>query len=440
MSATPPAASTGSHASTATQRAQSHPARPGAAKEGGGDLFSSLLALLSATRDAPALAADDSEALSELPGQGLPQASDAANNPLAALLGWPGAAPQTLAALPGSGAAPTAQALTGLAGNATAQAASAANGSATGLPLQGMTLLATPAAPDADTLAAIAEATASPPALTGDAAQPPAGSGIASGTAGARASVWRSTVGTAQAAASATAQALQTGPQAHGDKVQSAHQALVAQTRSTVALDERFGQAQASESPLAPAGGVAAAGSSAGTHAQGGGAGSPGAMPDTSTPDTAAERTELPGTDTAYADSARETDDTAAAHWGTPTLRHASLRVGEAGEDAIDIQLAMAGQELRVDFRTDSAEARASLTQDASGSLGELLQRSGIQLGSVSVGAQSQQQGEPGRAHEQPASPSLGRGRPATDNDAAGTPAPVVRPRSDGSRPLDLFV
>ena len=113
--------------------------------------------------------------------------------------------------------------------------------------------------------------------------------------------------------------------------------------------------------------------------------------------------------------------------------------MGEGTEDAIDIQLSLAGQEVRVDFRTDNAEARASLAQDASGSLGELLQRSGIQLGSVSVGAQSQQHGGNGRAPE-PTPSTLARGRPATGSETGTPAATVVRPRSDGSRPLDLFV
>lgn len=453
MSSTTSAAGAGTQASTASTRA--HPSRPGAAREGAGDLFSSLLALLSAGHDAPALATEDSDDGSELPGQARPITDEApGHDPLAALLGWPGAAAQPLAATPGGDSAPghaspTAPKPSAATASAPIQAPAAALPSAAasgppqpGLNLAGMTRLESPVSPDADTLTALGrtatgEARTSPNVLARDAAQPPAGSGIASGGAAARPNAWRSTVG---AAASVAAQAPQNSSAAGNDKVHSAHQAQVAQVRSTVALGERQGQLQASETPPAPAMGIAPAGHAADAQAQGGGSGSPGPGADADTPDAAAERIESPGTETAcQADSAREAEEITAAHWGTPHLRHASLRVGEAGETAIDIQLALAGQELHVDFRTDSADVRASLAQDARESLDDLLQHSGIQLGNMSVGAQSQQQGEHGRAPV-PAAPSLGRGHPAAASGATIGAAPAPRLRGDGSRPLDLFV
>lgn len=438
MSSSTPATSAGTHASTATTRTL--PARPGAA-QGGSDLFSSLLALLSATHDAPALAADEGAGGSERPGKGLPKASDAPeHNPLAGLLGWPGATPQTKAQAGGEavpiGAAPAVRLSAtpqdthsqpdplGTRAAATLQA----NPAPTQLDAsaQGLTLLETPAAPDASTLATLARAG------TGEATAKPKTPGSEAAT---RALAWRSTVG---AATGTSTPAPPNGQAAGTDKLPSAHPALLAQTRSTVALDERFGSTQDSETPLAATGVAASAGPATGGQSPGSGSGSPGAAPETHSPDTAAERHEQVGSDTAFADTAREADEMAQAHWGTPQLRHASLRVGEAGEDPIDIQLAMTGQELSVEFRTDSTEARASLAQDAGKSLGDLLQRSGIQLGNVSVGAQSQQQGEPGRA---PApTPSLGRGRPGGENEASAAPAATLRPRLDGSRPLDLFV
>src|SRR5690606_15270324 len=59
----------------------------------------------------------------------------------------------------------------------------------------------------------------------------------------------------------------------------------------------------------------------------------------------------------------REAEGPTVSHWGTQHLRHASLRVGEAGADAIDIQLSMKGQEVQVAFQSDNAEARASLRE-----------------------------------------------------------------------------
>ena len=124
-------------------------------------------------------------------------------------------------------------------------------------------------------------------------------------------------------------------------------------------------------------------------------------------------------------------------------LRHASLRVGENGEDAIDIQLALRGEQLNVDFRTDNAEARASLQSQASETLSDMLERGGIQLGQVSVGAQSQQSNRQGDAEARHTVPAAAR-RNATSATASGNDEglrPAAPPRrSDGSRPLDLFV
>lgn len=448
MSSTPPATSASNPAHTATARAQGHAVRSGAT-QGGSDLFSSLLALLSATHDAATLGATDGENSSEAPGEGLALGANAADhNPLAGLLGWPGATPQATAP-PGIEGMPASATPTGrqqanpsgsnsqaelpgskpeaatLAGRATVQADTTAQGPT----LQGMTLLEAPVAPDASTLAALGRA------ATGETMVKPKAFGS---EAAARPAAWRSTVGTATHVA---AQPLQHGQTAVSERMHSVHQALVAQTRSTVALDERFGLTQTSEAPLAAPGATAStgAGSATGGQPQGGDAGSPGAAPDNQSPDAVAERNEQPGSDTAFAANVPEAEEVVEAAWGAPTLRHASLRVGEAGEDAIEIQLALSGQELNVEFRTDNSEARASLAQDASQSLADLLERSGIQLGNVSVGAQSQQQGEPGRSPQ--SASNHPRGRAAASNDGAPATAPVEqRPRSDGSRPLDLFV
>lgn len=227
-----------------------------------------------------------------------------------------------------------------------------------------------------------------------------------------------------------------------------------APARSTVALHDRFGAsfgAAATAPESAPAGStvgwVSALSPGSGADARGASAtpsaGDPG--------DMGAEAAAADPADSLLAESQNSAADSAAqaaeaearqiSHWGTQTLRHASLRVGQEGEDAIDIRLSLAGQEVQVDFRTDSAEARASLQQHANESLAELLQRSGIQLGGVSVGAQGQGAAadagtsERGRSQSRPA-------RVAGTMPAADSPPPpaTVRPRADGSRPLDVFV
>ncbi|MBS3998574.1 MAG: flagellar hook-length control protein FliK, partial [Hydrogenophaga sp.] len=112
-----------------------------------------------------------------------------------------------------------------------------------------------------------------------------------------------------------------------------------------------------------------------------------------------------------------------------------------AGDEAIDIRLSLAGQAVQVDFLTDSAEVRTSLQQHAGEALAHLLQRSGMQLGGVSVGAQGQGSGTDPRGSERPRHPgrTAGVGGPAA---AAAEPTRrtgMASPRADGSQPLDVF-
>lgn len=132
-------------------------------------------------------------------------------------------------------------------------------------------------------------------------------------------------------------------------------------------------------------------------------------------------------------------------HWSTQQLRHAHLRLGDGGLDSLDIRLSMKGQDLSVDFRSDNAEIRQSLAQQANLSLASLLERSGIALADVSVGAQNRQPGGQGAASDQ-GQGSAQNGRGAIGRADGADPASAAQPlaqlamRADGSRPLDLFV
>lgn len=235
--------------------------------------------------------------------------------------------------------------------------------------------------------------------------------------------------------------------------------AQLAGVRSTVTLNDRFGHHLAGQGlgPIvareAVATGFASVQANSGTNGTTGAASVSGAVGGA---DASLAAGSASGADTAsggdHADDAHnaETDsqnlDASEAfteaegqqisHWGTQNLRHASLRVGQGGQDAIDIQLSVKGQEVQVDFRTDNADAQASLKNSADESLAEMLQRSGIHLAGVSVGAQ-------GQGSERKASTS--ESGPARTNRVDDTPMTPVVPRSaplrpDGSRPLDLFV
>lgn len=124
-------------------------------------------------------------------------------------------------------------------------------------------------------------------------------------------------------------------------------------------------------------------------------------------------------------------------HWGTPTLRQASVRVGDDPGQSIDIQLALQGDELRLDIRTDDSAAREALREQAQTALGDRLAQGGLQLGSVSVGAQSQGQGQ-GRDAPPQAMPTARQGL-ASEPTAVGE-APSGRTPSSGKPGLDLFI
>jgi flagellar hook-length control protein FliK len=412
---------------TANKPAQAN-ARANADKPAETDLFASLLSLVSDTHLAPAATTPtDTETASD----GEAPADDKAENPLAALFGW---------AMPAA-SAPTAAAPTGNGNNATEAKTTAAAPAPTaalgidkalaeaGVNIDGMTRV-DEAAP-APTAAALARAAAasrpafSPLHTSGTLAPQRAGDTTTHG--GAPAMVW------------------QRGAVSGTEALQQQHIDQHAQVRSTVALNERFGFSGTPElgaPPLREFGGSAA--SPGGPAALGAGLDASQTVNGASGADSAGgdnnrdgQTDQALGDAQAFADANAEAEGPTVSHWGTQHLRHASLRVGGEGTDAIDIQLSVKGQEVQVAFQTDSAEARASLRENAGQSLGDLLQRSGIQLGGVSVGGQGQAQGDGSQNPRASGLSTEALGR----TQAAAEPAsrPVSTPRADGSRPLDVF-
>ncbi|WP_439517880.1 flagellar hook-length control protein FliK [Hydrogenophaga sp.] len=405
------------------------------------DLFASLLGLVSDTHPAPDASA---AALDDTPAE-TPAPDGQEQNPLAALLAW--AAPAAAASAAGA-ASDKATANPPAVSTTTTAAAADPGWPARGRPedvgvdISGMTPVAQDAGVPAEVLPTPANpaTTAARPAFATAASRPAfASRADASQPSAVPAMVWQrgavsGTDALQQQFASQSAQHTQGLPAMH--------------VRSTVAMDERFtpaasGAWQAStpadagiEWTLPGTGGLRATPSDAGPSI-GGAALSDGASLGDSTGGSTGDA--LPGDQGGQAHDGtpaeREADGPTVSHWGTQHLRHASLRVGESGADAIDIQLSMKGQEVQVAFQSDNAEARASLREGASDALAELLQRSGIQLGHVSVGSQGQQGGG-----SSPHTPTVSRGdlvgRAETPPPAPATPTP----RADGSQPLDLFV
>ncbi|MDP1684671.1 flagellar hook-length control protein FliK [Hydrogenophaga sp.] len=407
------------------------PTQPGARaqdrKGEAADIFANLLSLLASTQVLPEAATVSSAA----PGDGSTtdkDKPDGTDNPLTALMAWglPGAADAALGKRAGAQGAEGSTGLPGAAGSAD-RATASADGK---IDISGMT----PVEP-----APLETASKGAVALPANA--------VRAGTA---------FVPTARTADTATGSTTAT-PWRHaslaGTETLAIQQAAnqTSQVRSTVALNERFGLAPGVPLGTAELREAAGEGFSL-SSATGTGARTPEgatALPGTVSGEGAGsadhngsdaggfDQTDAPA-DNPFAE-ANAAEEPTVTHWGTQHLRHASLSVaGEAGEQAIDIQLSMKGQEVQVEFKTDNAEARASLRENAGESLGDLLNKSGMQLGGVSVGAQSQQgsRGD-GAAARQNGVRGVASGPQAT---AAAPSRPAqAAPRADGSQPLDVF-
>ncbi|WP_066273528.1 flagellar hook-length control protein FliK [Hydrogenophaga palleronii] len=403
------------------------------------DLFASLLGLWSDSQT-PTAAPLQTDATLDADGSA---ANGTTDNPLAALLAWtqPGAT--------GNGkdrSADTKGAATGADSHTTGIDKALKD---SGVDISGMTRVDEPA--PAATAAALARAAnASRPAFS------PLNPGQGAATARAADA---STAATASGAAAAPTNLLwQRGAPAGTDALQQ-NLAASQTVRSTVALDERFGLSAGgnpNDNGTAPAlrefgaGPASALGGSTatpGTTVAGAAAAGDSGSGSGSSDSRQDSQTEASSTDTGHAAdaSAADTEAHTISHWGTQHLRHASLRVGGEGgaDNAIDIQLSVKGQEVQVAFQTDNAEARASLRENAGASLSDLMQRSGIQLGSVSVGGQSGQGSGDAATHGRAAGNGVGRtegvGRSSGATETLSSRPAVVPPRADGSRPLDVF-
>lgn len=464
---TPSPSATGG-SSTAHTQGMGNPRRGSAAAPAGTDLFSNLLSLLSTDTPAPLT-------LSDLPAGGSgaqpetdPGARDgltdnSPHNPLAALLAWTSAITATPtgtgaeataatealatdagAALPGAPALPTRPGPAHLAADTEPSALSAPR-HPTPTSAQAPAATVDPSVgaprPTVATEAATPDILAQAAAATSGVAQGRAGQGTAQPATANRITAWRSTTTLAAAAHGAhhPATSTRSGESARlasrqTDPTPAAQAALLAtaDAAETASSAQPVGTAPgvpgpAVGGPTLGASGVPAGAASGSTD--GNCTGSSGSDPQ---PDQAADARDAGDPTTPSADN-----DKGFADWTSPHVRHASVRVGEAGDNPIDIQLSLDGQEVQVRFQTNDAQARDSLERDASAALGELLQRSGMELGSVSVGGQStSSQGQAGGQGGQPAAkPALRRSDAAPE--AASTPP---SPRRDDSRPLDLFV
>lgn len=421
-----------------------HPVKARSGTEGGGDLFSSLLSLLASTAG-PAASALDSALAADTRGTDDPRSTEApTDNPLAGLLATlPGWAPAAMVA--GEPAHPTRGGPQPLGAPDPATAKAAATDGATPLTAEAKSLLQ-PLEPGA---ARERGMETRPERST---ATDRVRHSMAAASAALAADQRGNGRGVEQAPGIAWVRA--------GGASETAAQAL-ASSRPTVALDERFAGTPAPSwsavarrelavdddiRPGEPVGSRhggphAASGEGALTIGAAGGAGSTGT--DAGLGGDSGQGGPAGGQEARRDDAGQPlsstADETEVTHWGAGHVRHASLRVGGDGQDAIDIRLQVQGQEVQIGFATDDAHTRELLREQAPQVLGELLQRSGVELGGVSVGAQGQHGQQAGSdtaaARAQGVERLAGSGR----TEATITPAAAQRPRTDGNRPLDVF-
>lgn len=124
-------------------------------------------------------------------------------------------------------------------------------------------------------------------------------------------------------------------------------------------------------------------------------------------------------------------------YWVRRGVHNAELELDGPGDGAVQVHIALQGQQARVEFRADLAPTR-QLLEDAAPHLRELLAREGLVLADVSVGAYGGERG--GQA---------GGGNPDGRGSArrtlvvevpAATPAASARVSAAGGRTLDLYV
>ncbi len=402
------------------------------------DLFAALLAL--AADATPAETGDPLATTADATAQDTAQDADDKDNPLAGLMFWQPQGPleQTHAASASGDGARGGRATTAMPERAVADAlrepSARADERAVQTPDTGAAPVATPptnarpGGPSWQVMAARAAQTA-PAGAGGDA--PATRWTRAAPDTPAQAQAWglRSTVNldprfpanaqTAPGMAQASAQA-----STHA----AAHTALhgLADEIAPASMGERAPLAGAGPASPAAASGLSTQTDLSGNPADSGDHSDPGGA----TPDNGGH-----GDDTGNAHN-RDAEAVEVQHWGgAQGLRHASLRVGEEAGRAIDIQLALRGDEVQLDIRTDDSAARDALREQAQAALGERLQQGGLQLGSVSVGAQAQ---ERQREEQQPTVRTTQKTRP----DDVGPPASSGQ-RASGrgtSGSLDLFI
>lgn len=125
--------------------------------------------------------------------------------------------------------------------------------------------------------------------------------------------------------------------------------------------------------------------------------------------------------------------------WASQNTKRAAMRLDAGLSQALDVDVTLKDGQAHIHFRTDDAQAREAIRTQAQTVLADLLARNGMDLGSVSVGAQG------GNTQDRQARTQDGRGDArglhraldrvsASDTSERGI---LLRPRSQGA--LDIY-
>ena len=213
-----------------------------------------------------------------------------------------------------------------------------------------------------------------------------------------------------------------------------------AMARSTLTLDARTAIEAADLSGSVSNGVATVTGPSAGhgTGQQGGDSSQTHTDDGTADTESMAESRTENSEAAAFQARAEEMQEEMLARWEAGPLQQARLKVGD-GDEALDVQLQLAGQTVQVELRTDDEQTRSRLMQDAGQTLAERLAQEGMTLADLSLGGRQSSDARRDGRPEAPSTVALARGAAAHRQDETqATSAP--KRRADGSRPLDLFV
>lgn len=123
-------------------------------------------------------------------------------------------------------------------------------------------------------------------------------------------------------------------------------------------------------------------------------------------------------------------------YWVRRGVHKAELELDGPGEGAVQVSIALQGQQARVEFRADAAQTR-QLLEDSTPQLRELLAREGLVLADVSVGTSG---GGRDPARDTPAAPPEARRQLRVELPLGVAAAVPARPGLGAGRALDLYV